>query len=224
MEQIRVLCVDDHALFRSGVAELLNSQPDFEVVGEAGAGGQAVALAMELMPDLILMDVYMPGFNGLEATRRIKKAIPYVKIVMLTVSAEDKDLFEAIKAGAHGYLHKKLEPSEFLRSLRGTSLGEAPISRSTAGKILGEFGRMARAGGCEEPDPADRLSPRESEVLQLITQGATNREIAGALFISENTVKNHLKNILAKLHLKNRVQAATYALRKGLVDDFDQGG
>ena len=219
METIRVLLVDDHALFRSGVAGLLRDEPGFEVVGEASDGEEGITKALELMPDIILMDVYMPGINGLEATKAIKKKLPYVKIIMLTVSAEDKDLFEAIKAGAQGYLYKKMDPPEFLRVLQGTIRGEAPISRATAGKILGEFSRMARHKG-EGPDE-DKLSPREIEVLQLIATGDTNRAIGESLFISENTVKNHLKNILEKLHLKNRVQAATFAIRSGLLDDED---
>lgn len=220
MDPVKILLVDDHALFRSGIAGLIRGQPDFDLVGEAGNGHEALEKAEALMPDLILMDVYMPGMGGLEATRRIKHALPYVKIVMLTASDEDSDLFEAIKAGAHGYLLKKIGPSEFFRTLRGAFLGEAPLSRSTAGKILKEFGRVTRreAGDCP---PAQKLSPREMEVLELLTRGATNREIASKLYISENTVKNHLKNILEKLHLKNRVQAATYALREGLTDKSD---
>ena len=215
MEPIRVLLVDDHALFRSGVAGLLRGRRDFEVVGEAHNGDEALEKAKELMPDLILMDIYMPGMSGVEATHRIKQVLPYVKIVMLTVSQEDKDLFDAIKAGAHGYLEKKIEPEAFLRILRGVFQGEAPISRSTATKILDEFARMSRADR-EKARPEEQLSPRELEVLKLLTTGATNKEIGSALGIAENTVKNHLKNILEKLHLENRVQAATFALRSGL--------
>lgn len=218
MEAIRVMLVDDHTLFRSGVASLLRQQADFEVVGEAGNGEEAIEKAGTLMPDVILMDVYMPHMGGLEATRRIKESLPYVKIVMLTFSDEDKDLFEAIKAGAHGYLMKKIEPEELIRNLRGVCQGEAPISRSTATKLLDEFARVTR-GGAQESRPQEKLSPREQEVLELLTTGATNKEIASSLGISENTVKNHLKNILEKLHLQNRVQAAAYALREGLVPD-----
>ena len=217
MERIRVMLVDDHALFRKGVASLLAACPDVEVVGEADDGAQALAKVADLMPDLILMDIQMPGMDGLEATRRITAEHPYVKIVMLTVAEEDRSLFEAIKAGAQGYLLKKIDPQEFLAMVRGVSRGEAPISRAVAAKILGEFGR--RVQGPQPVAPAAKLTPREREVLQHLTRGNTNKEIANLLFISENTVKNHLKNILAKLHLENRVQAAAFALREGIVPE-----
>lgn len=215
MKSIRILLTDDHALFRSGLAGLLRQQADFVVVGEAANGEEALEKARELVPDVILMDLYMPGMGGLEATRRIKGALSSVKIVMLTVSEEDKDVFEAVKAGAHGYLSKKIEPNAFFRTLRGVFRGEAPISRATATKILEEFARQARRGPGDAP-PHSRLSPREREVLELLTRGATNKAIASTLGISKDTVKNHLKNILEKLHLENRVQAAAYALREGL--------
>lgn len=214
MDAIKILLVDDHALLRSGVASLLRQQPDFDVVGEASEGPEAVLKAKELMPDLILMDVYMRGMSGLEATRLIKEALPYVKVVMLTASAEDKDLFEAIKAGAQGYLLKNTEPEPFFQTLRGVFRGEAPVSRTMATKILGEFTRLARG---HEDRREEKLSAREREVLELLTKGASNKEIASALGISENTVKNHLKNILEKLHLENRVQAAAFALREGVI-------
>lgn len=216
MEPIRVLLVDDHVLFRSGVAGLLRQQEEFEVVGEAQDGEEALEKATELMPDLILMDVYMPKMNGLETTRRLKEVLPYVRIVMLTASDEDKDLFEAVKAGAHGYLLKKINPRELFQNLRGVLQGEAPMSRHIATKLLDEFARLSR-GDVTDARPQQKLSPREQEVLEHLTKGATNKEIAASLGISENTAKNHLKNILEKLHLQNRVQAAAYALREGLV-------
>lgn len=213
---IRVLLVDDHALFRRGIASMLAAERGFEVVGEAGDGLEAAERARELMPDVILMDIFMPGANGLEATRRIKETLPYAKIVILTVSEEDQNLFEAIKSGAQGYLLKKIEPQELFAMLKGVVQGDAPISRTMAGKILGEFARQARRT-VVSPLPGADLSPREKEVLELVTQGRSNKEIATALTIAENTVKNHLKNILEKLHLENRVQAATFALREGLI-------
>lgn len=215
MEVIRVLLVDDHALFRSGVAGLLHGQTDFEVVGEAQNGEEALEKAKEMMPDVILMDLYMPGMSGMQATRRIKEVLPSVKIVMVTVSEEDADLFEAIKAGAHGYLLKKIEPEVFFHTLRGVVRGVAPFSRATATKILDEFARLAPPD-TEQARPQEQLSPREREVLEFLTRGTTNKEIALSLGIAESTVKNHLKNILEKLHLENRVQAAAFAIRKGL--------
>jgi DNA-binding NarL/FixJ family response regulator len=216
-DRIRVMLVDDHALMRKGVASLLAACPDIEVVGEAENGAEAVARVADLMPDLILMDIQMPEMDGLEATRRIKAEHPYLKIVMLTISEEERTLFDAIKAGAQGYLLKKMEPDEFLSMVRGISRGEAPISRVMASKILGEFSR--RVKGPQLEDPMAKLSPREREVLQLLTQGNTNKEIANSLCVSENTVKNHLKNILAKLHLQNRVQAVAFAFREGIVPE-----
>lgn len=217
MEKIRVLLADDHALFLRGLASLLSSQADMEVVGEASNGEEACQQARELMPDVILMDIYMPGVDGLEATRRIKEEMPYVKIVMLTVSDEDKKLFDAVKSGAQGYLLKRIEPQELWEMLRGVSKGEAPISRAMAARILQEFQRQSHRRYAEESPRGSRLSQREMEVLEMVTKGASNKEIGATLFISENTVRNHLRNILEKLHLENRIQAATYALREGLV-------
>ena len=216
MRSIRVLLVDDHPLFRKGLASLLAREKGFEVVGEAQDGAEALNKTKNLKPDLVLMDIYMPGGNGLEATRRIRKALSSVKVVILTVSEEDKNLFEAIKSGAHGYLLKKIEPRNLFEMLRGVFRGEAPISRATAAKILNEF--AAQAHRATEEMPEERLSPKEREVIELLTKGWTNKEIGNKLRITENTVKNHLKNILDKLHLENRVQAATFALQKKLTD------
>ena len=214
---IRILLVDDHGLFRKGIASLLTRERGFEVVGEAGDGLEALARARELMPDVILMDISMPGMNGLEATRRIKAVLPYVKIVILTVSEEDQDLFEAIKSGAQGYLMKKIEAKALFSTLRGIVQGEASVSRIMASKILDEFARLAKQPPAVAL-PGTDLSPREKNVLELVGQGKTNKEIAAALAIAENTVKSYVKNILEKLHLENRVQAATFAVREGLVE------
>ena len=214
MEAIRVLLVDDHPLFRKGLASLLAMEKGFKVVGEAQDGMEAIRKARDLTPDVILMDIYMPGCDGLEATRHIKEALPNAKVVILTISEEDRTLFEAIKCGAHGYLLKKVEPKKLFEMLRGVVRGEAPISRSTAAKILKEFAEQARREAREAPE--EQLSPKEREVLVLLTEGLTNKEIGNKLGITENTVKNHLKNILDKLHVENRVQAATFALQKKL--------
>jgi DNA-binding NarL/FixJ family response regulator len=213
VDRIRILVVDDHVLFRKGLVNLLSGQEDLEVVGEADEGDSALEKARELMPDIVLMDISMPHRDGLEATKRIKAEMPYVRIVVLTVSEAEEDLFQAIKSGAQGYLLKNLEPEELFNLLRGVQRGEAPISPRMATRILKEFTRQRP----QEQAPEDSLTQREREVLGLVVRGATNREIATTLFISENTVKNHLRNILEKLHLQNRVQVVTYALQQGLV-------
>jgi DNA-binding NarL/FixJ family response regulator len=215
--RIRVLVVDDHALFRKGIVSLLSGEDGFEVVGEAEDGLRALEKARELVPDLILMDVSMPRCNGPEATRRIKENLPDVKIVMLTALEEDENLFEAVRSGAQGYLLKKIEPPAFFANLRGVMLGEGSISRVMAGKLLGEFSRQANQPAESAGRP--ELSLREKEVLGQVALGKSNKEIAADLAIAENTVKNHLKNILEKLHLENRVQAATFAIREGLAPE-----
>jgi DNA-binding NarL/FixJ family response regulator len=216
MERISVLLADDHALFRDGLISLLSTQEDIEVVGEAADGEEAVEKARELVPDLILMDIKMPRCNGLEATRLIKEEMPHVRIVMLTVSEDDQDLFEAIKNGAEGYLLKTLNAQELVDNLKGVFRGEAPISRTMARKILAEFASQARRQE-QTGMPQSNLTRREIEVLRLVSEGATDKEIAARLSISLRTVKNHNHNILEKLHLQNRVQAAAYALRQGLI-------
>ena len=216
MDPLRVLLVDDHVLFRKGIASIMSQKSEIEIVGEAGDGLEALEKTREIMPDIILMDIDMPRCNGIEATKLIKQEMPYVKIVMLTVSDNEKDLFEAIKSGAQGYLLKNLEPNDLFDMIRGASRGEAAISRSMAAKILVEFGRQA----VKETNVQGRsgtLTAREAEVLELVAKGASNKEIAASLAIAENTVKNHMRNILDKLHLENRVQAAAFALREGLM-------
>jgi DNA-binding NarL/FixJ family response regulator len=218
MKILRILLVDDHVLFRKGVAALLASCQDMQVVGEAGDGLEAIAVARDTLPDVILMDIGMPKCDGLEATRRIKREMPHAKIVMLTVSDDDQHLFEAIKSGAQGYLLKNLEPYQLYDMLESVSRGEAPLSGAIAAKILEEFTRPDQ-GSIQEPEVRDELTSREVDILQLVTEGKTNKEIASTLVISENTVKIHLRNILEKLHLQNRIQAAVYAVRQGLVDE-----
>ena len=219
---MRVLLADDHALFRAGIASLLAAWGN-EVVGEAGDGLDALEQARRLNPDLILMDIGMPRCNGLEATRLIKAEMPEVKIVMVTVSDDDEDVFEAIKSGAQGYLLKDMSEEEFSRTLTGITAGEAPLSSGLAARILEEFGRLSEGRRSKEAAGEDQLTQREQEVLQLVAGGSTNREIAAALYISENTVNFHMKNILAKLHLRNRAQAVAYAIQSGLVKMPDGG-
>ncbi len=211
MNKLRVLLVDDHSLFRKGVAALLSNQEDIELVGEASNGLEGIDRAREFMPDVILMDIGMPRCNGLEATRIIKQEMPHVHIIMLTVADDDRNLFAAIKNGADGYLLKRFEPQELYETLAKIQRGEAPISGVVASKILHEF-RQGKSS-------SEELTSREIEILELVVQGKTNNEIAADLCLSENTVKIHLRNILEKLHLQNRIQAALYAVHEGLVPD-----
>nr|WP_092071659.1 response regulator transcription factor [Dendrosporobacter quercicolus]NSL49507.1 response regulator transcription factor [Dendrosporobacter quercicolus DSM 1736]SDM28902.1 two component transcriptional regulator, LuxR family [Dendrosporobacter quercicolus] len=207
---IKVLIVDDHLLSRKGIASILSANALFEIAGEATSGAEALEKAKSLMPDLILMDIRMPGGDGLEATRLIKSAMPHIKIIILSVSDDVQDFFEAIKRGAQGYLLKNMEPEYWLDYILSIAQGEAPISRVLAAKILQEFSVQKAA----EFD--SRLSEREKEVLQLISQGLGNKEISEKLYISESTVKNHLRNILDKLHLQNRMQLIAFAYQHGL--------
>jgi NarL family two-component system response regulator LiaR len=212
---MRILLADDHALFRDGVASLLAAW-GHEVVGAAADGEEAVVLAEALRPDLLLMDVRMPGVGGVEATRRLASALPDMPIVMLTVSEDEADLFAAIKAGARGYLLKNLEAAQLRSMIDRVSRGEAAITPATAARIIAELNRPGP--GPARPDP-DRLTDRELDVLRLVTEGLRNKEIAARLSISENTVKFHLKNILEKLHAESRTAVAALAVREGLLPD-----
>jgi len=209
---MRILLADDHALFRDGLASLLAAW-GHEVVGQASDGDEAVREADRLRPDLVLMDVRMPGLTGIEATRRLAMEHPEIPIVMLTVSEGETDLFEAIKAGARGYLFKSLDSPQLRLMLEGVARGEAAITPATAAQIIGE---LAHRTSPTDRDP-DALTVREIEVLNLVTAGLRNKEIAARLGISENTAKFHLRNILDKLHAESRTELATRAIREGLV-------
>ena len=225
MSQLKVLLADDHTLVRKGIGRRLATQPDFAVGGEAADGLEAEAKALELRPDVILLDLQMPRCSGLEALTRIRARLPEVAVIVLTYSDDGQDLIEALKRGAQGYLLKDLEPEVLFSSVRGAARGEAPISGAMAAKILLEFRTPAPSAASVTPAPSagvaekPHLSERELEVLERVAGGATNREIAEELFISENTVKHHLKNILAKLQMQNRAQAAAWAVKEGLVRD-----
>jgi DNA-binding NarL/FixJ family response regulator len=215
---LRVLLVDDHILFRRGVQAVLATRPDVEVVGEAADGLEAVAMARQTVPDVVLMDIKMPRCDGLEATRVIKQEMPHVNVFMLTVSENDEDLFEAIGSGAQGYLIKDLKAHQLFDALEGVVRGEAAFSGMIAARILKEFEKTGKGAG-EVLGGTEPLTGREIDVLQLVAEGKSNQEIAQSLVISESTVKNHLRNILGKLHLRNRIQAAVYAVRQGLVEE-----
>ena len=206
------MLVDDRPLIRNGIASLLRAH-GHEVVAEANDGQEALELVQNSSPDLILMDIQMPVMGGLEATRLIKTQHPDCKIVMLTVSDDENDLFEAVKSGAHGYLLKDLKAPQFFEALDAIDRGEAVIPTRLAGNLLTEF--RAKSQQVERTEVGDSLSSREQEVLDLVSQGLTNKEVAERLFISENTVKFHMKNILDKLHLRNRSQVIAWAVRRG---------
>jgi two-component system NarL family response regulator len=215
--RLRVLIVDDHALFRRGLQMVLGGEPDIEVVGEASDGGEAVEKAKALKPDVVLMDVRMPRRSGIEAAGEIRAELPEAKILMLTTSDEEADLYEAIKAGASGYLLKEISIEEVPDAIRSVWSGQSRISPSMASKLLTEFAAMSQRAN--DPKAAGaQLTPREMQVLRLVAQGLNNKDIADQLFISENTVKNHIRNILDKLHLHSRMEAVVYAVKEKLLD------
>jgi len=210
MQPLRLLLVDDHALFREGLISLLSYQDDFSVVGEAEDTESALSQARALEPDIVLMDIELPGEDGVSATARLKIELPAVIVVMLTVRDDSQTLFEAIKAGAQGYLVKNVRSREMLEQLRGLVRGEAAISRRLAARILAEL-----RGQTEPFGPEEELTARELEVLELVAARLSNAEIAERLVVSEHTVKNHMKSILSKLQLRNRHQAAAYGIARG---------
>jgi two-component system NarL family response regulator len=215
-EPVRVLVVDDQELFRRGLIMLLGGDIDIEVVGEAADGITATELAITTAPDVILLDVRMPRRTGVEACRAIKEAVPATKIIMLTVSDEEADLYESVKNGAAGYLLKDSSIEEVAQAIRVVNEGQSLISPSMAVKLIDEFKQMSKPE--REQGPALRLTERELEVLRLVAKGLNNREVAKELFISENTVKNHVRNILEKLQLHSRMEAVMYAVREKLLD------
>ncbi len=219
-EPIRTMIVDDHALFRRGLEMVLQSEADIEVVGQASDGEEAVRKAGESLPDVVLMDIRMPRISGIEACRALKDVAPSAKIVILTISDEEEDLFEAIRAGASGYLLKDIPLDEVADTVRVVHGGQSLINPSMAGKLLTEFAALAKRDEEEPPQrvPAPRLTDREIQVLRLVARGMNNRDIAKELFISENTVKNHVRNILEKLQIHSRMEAVMVAVREKLIE------
>jgi two-component system NarL family response regulator len=219
-EPIRTMIVDDHALFRRGLEMVLDSEPDIELVGQASGGTEAVEKAEESLPDVVLMDIRMPRSSGIEACRALKDVVPSAKIVILTISDEEEDLFEAIRAGASGYLLKDIPLDEVADTVRAVDGGQSLINPSMAGKLLTEYAVLARREESEPPQqvPAPKLTGREMQVLKLIARGMNNRDIAKELFISENTVKNHVRNILEKLQIHSRMEAVMVAVREKLIE------
>lgn len=220
MSRYRVLLADDHALFREGLAGIITSQPDMDVVGEASDGLEAVVMAQELKPDLVLMDVQMPTLDGIEAARQIKEMLAHATIVMLTVRDDDEKLFEALKSGAQGYLLKDIHSKEMLAMLRGALHGEAALSPRMAGRVLKEFrrlGSLVPVFSAADDDDLVELTRRELETLTIAARGVSDKEIAEELCISIHTVKSHMRTILSKLHVNTRRQAARVAKSKGLL-------
>ncbi|MCC7104791.1 MAG: response regulator transcription factor [Chloroflexi bacterium] len=214
MAPISVVLADDHLLFRKGIQALLSARSEFQVVAEASNGTEAVERTRELRPDVVLMDIHMPLMDGLHATQEIKESRPETRVLILTVSEEDEDLFSAIRVGADGYVLKNMSPEALIERLLEVARGEAPLSPVIAGKMLRQFRRQAAldmpAGSVAS------LTRREREVLTLVAQGASNKEVADRLYLTEGTVKNHLHKILDRLHLHNRVQATALAIQEGL--------
>lgn len=218
MSELRVLVVDDHALFREGIVGILGGQSDMRVVGEASDGLEAIVMARNLHPDIVLMDVSMPGTDGIEATRALKQELPDMRIIMLTVREESDLLFEAIKAGADGYLLKTIRAHQLVEMLRAAHRGDAAISPRLAARMMEEFRRLARAAPATpsaEVEALNTLTAREREVLAMIAEGASDREIAQSLTVSLYTVKAHVRSVLQKLQVASRQEAARLARGKG---------
>jgi len=213
---MRVLVADDHSLFRDGLVSLLEAA-GYTVVGQAGNGQEAVELARSLHPELVLLDLHMPVMNGLEALSQIKDEMPEIQTVMLTVSDEESNLIDAIKAGAGGYLLKHLNSQAFLKALEGLQRGEAAIARAATTKVMKSLAELSRQKSNQTSDEA--LSDREISILHLMAEGLSNQEISRRISLSENTVKYHLKNIFQKLHAHNRTEAVTFAMRSGLLEE-----
>ena len=212
---IRILLVDDHTLFRSGIKALLQRQDDFEVVGEAGDGLEGLKRAKSLQPDVVLLDLHMPGISGREAVKLLAEEVPACNVLLLTVSEDAEDLIETIRAGARGYLLKNIETDFLLNAIRAAARGESVVSPQMTGKLMMGV-RMGKEVAPQEDDK-EKLSPREKDIIALLAKGVSNKEMANTLNVAESTIKIHVQNILKKLHLSSRVQAAVYAVEHGLV-------
>lgn len=214
MDTIRILLADDHALLRQGTAELLQHEPDFEIVGQAGDGLEAVRMAHESRPDIVIMDVRMPVLSGIDAMRELQREMPKVRVLVLTAYDDDQYVFSLLQAGASGYLLKTAPASELIRSIRQVQAGESPLSPAIARKVVARLNAGASPTAEEAAGP-DALTPRELEILQFLAQGMNNRDIAEALYISDRTVQTHLTNIFAKMQVSSRLEAVLKGIRLG---------
>lgn len=215
-EMIKILLVDDHNIVRQGLRLLLDTQSDIQIVGEAGDGWEAIDKARQLMPDVILMDISIPGLNGLDATRRIKECCPSIRVLVLTMHNNEEYFFQALSAGASGYIPKKADPTELVSAIRAVHQGGAFLYPSVAKTLVADFLRRVEMG--EEKASYDGLTEREREILKLVAEGKTNREIASLLHISTKTADRHRANLMEKLNIHNRSQLIKYAIRKGITD------
>ncbi len=222
---ISLLLADDHAVVRAGTRQLLERQPDMRVIGEASNGEEAVRLAVQLKPDVVIMDVRMPGMSGVEATRRIKQEVPQVAVLVLTAHDDDEYIFALLQAGANGYLLKTAEIDELVRAIRAVASGRSMLDPAVAGKVMAQFA-SSRAptewASSVKKDEFEGLTERELEILRLVGKGLTNKEIGHKLFISDRTVQAHLSNIFSKLGVGSRTEAAMYAVRRGWVTDYEK--
>ncbi|MGD8397533.1 MAG: response regulator transcription factor [Anaerolineae bacterium] len=217
MDPIGVLIVDDHTLFRKGVRRMLEAEADMRVLGEAGTGREALERARTLMPDVVLMDIKMPGMDGVETTRSLRREMPHVGVIFCTMFEDDESVFAGLKAGGRGYILKESDPDTMLRAIRAVARGESLLSAGVAQRVLRQLAALPGEESAGMAPLSDDLTPRELEVLRTVSQGLSNKEIAQQLGISEKTVKNHISNIFSKLHVCDRTQAVLYAVRKGLV-------
>ena len=217
MDKINVLIADDHTLFRKGIRKMLEVEQDMQVVGEAGNGQEALDEARALMPDVILMDIKMPGLDGVEATRTLRREMPHVGIIFCTMFEDDESVFAALKAGGRGYILKESDPETMLRAIRAVAHGESLLSPAIAQKVLRQFAAVPASAPAGCASLCDDLTDRERQVLALVGKGCSNKEIALQLSLSEKTVKNHIANIFSKLHVYDRTQAVLYAIRQGWV-------
>lgn len=213
---IKVVIADDHALLREGLAKILSLESNFLIVGEANCGDEAIALTRTLKPDVVLMDINMPGLNGIEATKIIKEEMPQVEIIALTIHEDEEYIFELVRAGVSGYILKDIQPEQLIKAIKDVAEGKTAIQPNITAKLLGEFNRLSDRK--TNMFSCDQLTARELEVIKLIAQGMPNKEIASTLYISEKTVKNHITNIFRKLNVEDRTQAALFALKNKIVE------